>query len=115
MNLCTNALQAMEHGGLLTVVLDRAAVPERCALSHGTLAAGPYVRLAVSDTGSGIPSTVLERMFDPFFTTKGGGEGTGLGLSLVHRIVADFGGAIDVTTQARAGTTLTAGLPAARG
>src|SRR5258706_409821 len=113
MNLCTNALQAMEHGGLLTVVLDRAAVPERRALSHGTLAAGPYVRLAVSDTGSGIPSTVLERMFDPFFTTKGVGEGTGLGLSLVHGIVADFGGAIDVTTQGGAGTTFTEWLPAA--
>ncbi|HEX9431556.1 MAG TPA: PAS domain S-box protein [Burkholderiales bacterium] len=113
MNLCTNALQAMEHGGLLTVVLDRATVPERRALSHGTLAAGPYVRLAVSDTGSGIPSTVLERMFDPFFTTKGVGEGTGLGLSLVHGIVADFGGAIDVTTQAGAGTTFTVWLPAA--
>jgi signal transduction histidine kinase len=113
MNLCTNALQAMEHGGVLTVVLDRAAVPERSALSHGTLAAGPYVRLAVSDTGSGIPSTVLERMFDPFFTTKGVGEGTGLGLSLVHGIVSDFGGAIDVTTQAGAGTTFTVWLPAA--
>src|SRR6267142_444695 len=100
MNLCTNALQAMEHGGVLTVVLDRAAIPERRNLAHGTLSPGPHVRLAVSDTGSGIPPAVLERMFDPFFTTKGVGEGTGLGLSLVHGIVADFGGAIDVTTQA---------------
>ncbi len=113
MNLCTNALQAMEHGGVLMVVLDRGSVPERRLLSHGTLLPGPYVRLSVSDTGSGIPPAVLERMFDPFFTTKGVGDGTGLGLSLVHGIVADFGGAIDVTTQAGAGTTFTVWLPAA--
>src|SRR5258706_55275 len=92
MNLCTNALQAMEHAGALTVVLDRESVPEHRLLSHGTLSPGPYVRLSVSDTGSGIPPAVLERMFDPFFTTKGVGDGTGLGLSLVHGIVADFGG-----------------------
>jgi signal transduction histidine kinase/ActR/RegA family two-component response regulator len=111
MNLCTNALQAMAHGGVLTVVLDRVAVTERRTLSHGTLAPGPHVRLAVSDTGSGIPPAVLERMFDPFFTTKGVGEGTGLGLSLVHGIVADLGGAIDVATQPGAGTTFTVWLP----
>jgi signal transduction histidine kinase len=113
MNLCTNALQAMERGGVLTVVLDRASVPERRLLSHGTLSPGPYVRLSVGDTGSGIPPAVLERMFDPFFTTKGVGDGTGLGLSLVHGIVADFGGAIDVATQAGVGTTFTVWLPAA--
>src|SRR5712671_5040100 len=113
MNLCTNALQAMEHGGVLTVALEKVAVPERRLLSHGTLLPGPYVRLTVSDTGSGIPPAVLERMFDPFFTTKGVGDGTGLGLSLVHGIVADFGGAIDVATQVGTGTTFTIWLPAA--
>jgi len=69
------------------------------------------VRLSVSDTGSGIAPAVLERMFDPFFTTKAVGDGTGLGLSLVHGIVADFGGAIDVTTQAGVGTSFTVWLP----
>ena len=113
MNLYTNALQAMQDGGVLTVVLDRESVTERRLLSHGTLLPGPYVHLSVSDTGSGIPPAVLERMFDPFFTTKGIGDGTGLGLSLVHGIVADLGGAIDVTTQAGAGTTFTVWLPAA--
>jgi PAS domain S-box-containing protein len=113
MNLCTNALQAMERGGVLTVVLERDSVPERHLLSHGTLSPGPYVRLSVSDSGGGIPPAVLERMFDPFFTTKGVGDGTGLGLSLVHGIVADFGGAIDVATQAGVGTTFTVWLPAA--
>jgi signal transduction histidine kinase/CheY-like chemotaxis protein len=112
MNLCTNAVQAMERGGVLKVLLDRVAVHERRLLSHGTLLPGPHVRLSVSDTGSGIPPAVLERMFDPFFTTKRVGDGTGLGLALVHGIVADFGGAIDVATQPGVGTTFTVWLPA---
>jgi PAS domain S-box-containing protein len=111
MNLCTNALQAMENGGLLAVALDREDVAQDLRLSHGTLPAGDYVRLCVSDTGSGIPPHVLERMFDPFFTTKGAGKGTGLGLSLVHGIVADLGGAIDVNTAVGCGTTFTVWLP----
>jgi NO-binding membrane sensor protein with MHYT domain/nitrogen-specific signal transduction histidine kinase/ActR/RegA family two-component response regulator len=113
MNLCTNAVHAMAQGGVLTVVLECVAVGERRLLSHGTLRAGGYVRLSVSDTGSGIPPAVLERMFDPFFTTKRVGDGTGLGLALVHGIVADFGGMIDVTTQVGVGTTFTIWLPAA--
>ena len=111
MNLCTNAVQAMEFGGLLSVVLDRADVSEPRTLSRGSLARGPYVRLIVGDTGTGIPPAVLERMFDPFFTTKEVGEGTGLGLSLVHGIVTDLGGAIDVTTTAGAGTRFEIWLP----
>jgi signal transduction histidine kinase/ActR/RegA family two-component response regulator len=113
MNLCTNAVQAMAQGGVLTVTLDRVTVGERRLLSHATLSAGHYMRLTVSDTGSGIPPAVLERMFDPFFTTKRVGDGTGLGLALVHSIVADFSGAIDVETQIGAGTTFTIWLPAA--
>jgi signal transduction histidine kinase len=113
MNLCTNAWQAMTNGGVLEVVLDRAEVIDNRRLSHGNLAPGTYVRLCVSDTGSGIPRQVLERIFDPFFTTKGVGEGTGLGLSLVHGIVADLGGAIDVRTTEGHGTTFTIWLPTA--
>ena len=111
MNLCTNALQAMENGGVLEVTLDREEVAQSRRLSHGNLGPGAYVRLCVSDTGSGIPPHVLDRMFDPFFTTKGVGEGTGLGLSLVHGIVADLGGAIDVRTIVGRGTTFTIWLP----
>ena len=111
MNLFTNALQAMENGGLLSVALDREEVAQDMRLSHGTLSAGGYVRLCVSDTGSGIPPHVLERMFDPFFTTKGPGKGTGLGLSLVHGIVADLGGVIDVSTAVGCGTTFAIWLP----
>jgi signal transduction histidine kinase/CheY-like chemotaxis protein len=112
MNLCTNAVQAMDQGGVLTVALDRVTVGERRLLSQGTLSGGHYARLRVRDTGSGIPAAVLERMFDPFFTTKRVGDGTGLGLALVHGIVADFGGVIDVETQIGAGTTFTIWLPA---
>jgi len=114
MNLCTNAVHAMERAGVLTVVVERVALGGRRILSHGTLAAGgAYVRLLVRDTGGGIPPAVLKRMFDPFFTTKRVGDGTGLGLALVHGIVADFGGVIDVATQLGAGTTFTIWLPAA--
>jgi len=113
MNLCTNAVQAMQNGGLLSVDLDLIDVPEARRVSHGTLAPGPYVRLCVKDTGSGIPPPVLDRIFDPFFTTKGLGKGTGLGLSLVHGIVADLGGAIDVCTAIGTGTTFAVWLPSA--
>jgi nitrogen-specific signal transduction histidine kinase/CheY-like chemotaxis protein len=113
MNLCTNAVHAMDRAGVLTVVLDRATVGERRLLSQGTLCAGGYVRLLVSDTGGGIPPAVLKRMFDPFFTTKRVGDGTGLGLALVHGIVADLDGVIDVATQLGVGTTFTIWLPTA--
>jgi PAS domain S-box-containing protein len=112
MNLCTNALQAMQNGGVLEVALDRAKAGQERRLSHGNLAPGDYVRLCVSDTGSGIPPQVLDRMFDPFFTTKGTG-GTGLGLSLVHAIVGDLGGAIDVRTTVGRGTIFRIWLPTA--
>jgi PAS domain S-box-containing protein len=113
MNLCTNAMHAMSGGGVLTVVLDRAEVAAPRAVSHGALTARIYVRLIVSDTGSGIAPAVLERMFDPFFTTKAVGKGTGLGLSLVHGTVGDLGGAIDVATKSGEGTTFAIWLPLA--
>jgi CheY-like chemotaxis protein len=113
MNLCTNAVQAMELGGVLSIVLERAEVTDAVTLARGSLACGPYVRLMVSDTGTGIPPAVLERMFDPFFTTKDVGEGTGLGLSLVDGIVTDLGGAIDITTTVGVGTRFEIWLPVA--
>ena len=111
MNLCTNAIHAMEHGGVLDVSLDRVQVAERRPLSRGFVSPGAYVRLIVGDTGTGIPPAVMERMFDPFFTTKGVGEGTGLGLSLVHGIVAELGGAIGVETSAGKGSRFEIWLP----
>ena len=82
----------------------------RC-VSTGELASGSYVRLSVRDTGVGIAPHVLERMFDPFFTTKGVGVGTGLGLSLVHGIVTELGGGIDVQSAPGTGATFTVYLP----
>ena len=110
MNLCANAAQAMRSAGTLTVALD---VVEKSGTVAATSAipAGSYVRLCVHDTGSGMPPEVLERIFDPFFTTKGVGVGTGLGLSLVHGIVTDLGGGIDVESRPSAGSTFIVYLP----
>ncbi len=111
MNLCTNAVHAMEHGGVLSVLLERVDLTEARSVSRGTLVAGPYIRLVIGDTGIGIPPDVVERMFDPFFTTRGVGKGTGLGLSLVHGIVTDLGGAIDVKSAIGEGTSFEIWLP----
>jgi signal transduction histidine kinase len=111
MNLCTNAVHAMEHGGILNVLLERVDLGEARSVSRGTLSPGPYIRLVVADTGVGIPPDVVERMFDPFFTTRGVGKGTGLGLSLVHGIVTDLGGAIDVKSALGEGTRFEIWLP----
>jgi PAS domain S-box-containing protein len=111
MNLCTNAVHAMERGGTLTVLLERIRLTEGRSLSRGALSPRTYARLTIKDTGAGIPPELLERIFDPFFTTKDVGEGTGLGLSLVHGIVTDLGGAIDVKTTAGHGTSFEIWLP----
>jgi CheY-like chemotaxis protein len=81
------------------------------ALATGELPPGDYVRLMVCDQGQGIEPDALHRVFDPFFTTKGVGVGTGLGLSLVHGIVTDLGGGIEVTSVPGMSTTFTVWLP----
>jgi PAS domain S-box-containing protein len=111
MNLCTNAVHAMEQGGILSVSLERVDLTEAQLVSRGSLSPGPYIRLVIKDTGVGIEPDVLERIFDPFFTTRGVGKGTGLGLSLVHGIVTDLGGAIDVHSVIGKGTTFEIWLP----
>jgi len=111
MNLCTNAVQAMAGGGVLKVRLQRETLMAPRTLSRGALAPGDYVHLTVADTGAGIPPAILERIFDPFFTTKSVGEGTGLGLSVVHGIIADLGGGIDVSSTLGRGTTVSIWLP----
>jgi len=113
MNLCTNALQAMPQGGVLRVALEPVRLETPLSLSRARLAAGDYLRLTVSDSGTGIPAEFVDRIFDPFFTTKRVGEGTGLGLSLVHGIVVDLGGAIEVSTAPGKGTTFRIWLPRA--
>jgi signal transduction histidine kinase len=113
MNLCTNGAHAMKNHGTLHVRLDTVDIDEALALSHGSLAAGRYVRLAVTDTGSGIDAATLERIFEPFFTTKAVGQGTGLGLSTVHGIVTQYGGALNVGSQLGEGSTFQAYFPRA--
>jgi PAS domain S-box-containing protein len=107
MNLCSNAIHAMSAGGTLRVMLQTAHVSGERVLSHGTVQPGCYVQLIVQDSGSGMDRATLSRVFEPFFTTKEIGQGTGLGLSLVYAIVTDSGGAIDVKSAPRQGSTFT--------
>lgn len=111
LNLCANAVQAMRHGGRLDVTLDELRLAEPLTVLTTVLPAGPYLRLQVGDSGSGIAPELLRRIFDPFFTTKEVGVGTGLGLSLVHGIVGDLGGGIDVRSQPGRGACFTVYLP----
>jgi len=113
MNLATNAIQAMPSGGTLRVSLETVSVDAPRVATIGTIGAADYVVLQVADTGSGIAPEMLDRIFDPFFTTKDVGVGTGLGLSLVHGIVMDVGGAIDLTSAVGSGSTFTVYLPRA--
>jgi len=113
MNLATNAIQAMPSGGTLRVSLTTARADAARVATIGTIAATDYIVLEVADTGTGIPPAILDRIFDPFFTTKEVGVGTGLGLSLVHGIVMEVGGAIDVASTVGSGTTFTVYLPRA--
>ena len=113
MNLCNNAYQAMQTtGGRLTVQVANAEVDESFAKDHPRLKPGPYVKLTVSDTGEGIDSKTMQRIFEPFFSTRGVGEGTGLGLSVVHGITVGHGGDIIVESQPGLGSTFTVLLPA---
>jgi signal transduction histidine kinase len=107
MNLCTNALQAMPDGGRLSVRLHRLLATAPRVLSHSELAAGRYLVLAVSDQGRGITPDVMEHLFEPFFTTRSADAGTGLGLAVVHGVVADAGGAIDVQSAPGQGARFT--------
>jgi PAS domain S-box-containing protein len=110
-NLVTNAIQAMPTGGRLRVELTIEHVEAPRAATIGGREAIEYVVLTVADTGAGIAPEIVDRIFDPFFTTKEVGTGSGLGLSLVHGIVSDLGGAIDVASTLGAGSTFTVYLP----
>ena len=112
MNLCINAGYAMrEKGGVLEVKLKDVRIEEDGANEHPELNPGSYLELTISDTGDGIPALILDRIFDPFFTTKEKGEGTGMGLSVVHGIVGSYGGKIIVSSEPGKGSTFTVYLP----
>ena len=112
MNLCTNAFYAMrESGGILEVKLEQFEVDKDVIKTHPTLKESKYVRLVVSDNGVGMSKEIVERVFEPYFTTKDTGEGTGLGLSVVHGILAHHGGDISVYSEPGKGTTFNVYLP----
>ena len=109
MNLCTNAAQAMEEkGGILEInvndiMLDRTAMPD--------LKSGEYIEIKIKDTGMGISPQHIHSIFDPYFTTKSVGEGTGMGLAVVHGIVENYGGRITVDSRIGKGSCFTIYLP----
>jgi PAS domain S-box-containing protein len=112
MNLCTNAGHAMEKtGGTLTISLEDVRIDEDFAAGIPDAVPGCYQRLKIADTGCGMRNEVLEHIFEPFFTTKGEGEGTGLGLSVVHGIIKKFKGFILVDSIPGRGTAFQVYLP----
>jgi len=112
MNLCTNANHAMmKTGGVLDVRLDAVRVDQKLAEKIPNLKKGDYIRLSISDTGHGMDIKTKERIFEPFFTRKEVGSGSGLGLSVVHGIINNYGGAIVVDSTPGEGTTFSIYLP----
>jgi hypothetical protein len=112
MNLCVNARDAMEQGGVLTLRAQNALVSEEFARGQLGVTPGPYVHFQVTDTGVGIPETIREKIFEPFFTTKEVGKGTGLGLSTTLGIVKSHGGFLTLDTAPGRGTTFHIYFPA---
>jgi len=112
MNLCTNAEHAMrDKGGVLEVKLANVVLDQDFTAGHPDIEPGVYIKLTVSDSGHGIPSHALDRIFDPFFTTKDIGEGTGMGLAVVHGIVGSNGGTVTVSSDPGQGSTFRVYLP----
>ncbi|MGX1169591.1 PAS domain S-box-containing protein [Bradyrhizobium sp. USDA 372] len=113
LNLAINARDAMLDGGRLTLTTRNVVFGVREALAVGAGYAGDYVEIEITDTGTGIPQAILERIFDPFFSTKEVGKGTGLGLSMVFGFVKQSGGGIKVASEEGRGTIFTIYLPKA--
>ena len=113
LNLCVNARDAMPDGGKLSLVADNVELTGSEAEKIPDGKAGSYVSVSVSDTGTGMPPAVKAKIFEPFFTTKGAGQGTGLGLATVVRIVKSHGGFLRVESEVGQGTTFEVFIPCA--
>jgi CheY-like chemotaxis protein len=112
MNLCTNAGHAMqENGGILEVDLSKVEHNNAITSCYSDLESGSYLLLTISDTGNGMSPDVLEKIFAPFFTTKEKGQGTGMGLAVVHGIVKSYGGAIYAHSERGKGSSFNVFLP----
>jgi PAS domain S-box-containing protein len=112
LNLAVNGRNAMPSGGKLTIDTDNLVVDGAYFEPHPSLSPGVYVRLRVSDSGTGMTPDVLERAFEPFFSTKPQGEGSGLGLATVYGIISQAGGYVHIYSEPGTGTTVTVLLPA---
>lgn len=113
LNLAINARDAMDGRGKLTIELANAHLDDTYARSHDEVTPGQYVMLAVSDTGSGMSSEIIEKVFEPFFSTKAEGKGSGLGLSMVYGFVKQSGGHVKIYSEVGEGTTIKLYLPRA--
>ena len=114
-NLCVNARDAMPTGGRLLIETRNATLDAEEVANHSGLSAGEFVALAVTDTGSGIPPDMLDKVFEPFFTTKDIGKGTGLGLSMVYGFIKQSNGHIRIDSEVGRGTVFTLYLPRGEG
>ena len=115
MNLCSNATHAMADGGVLEVAVAAERIDAPRTVRTGEMPPGEYVRITVKDTGHGIATEVLDRIFEPFFTTKPAGHGTGLGLALVHSVVMEHKGFLEVASELGRGTAFTVWMPQTHG
>ncbi|GGN42007.1 hypothetical protein FHR83_003088 [Actinoplanes campanulatus] len=111
-NLAVNGRDAMPTGGRLTIDTAPVEVDIEHTAAQAGLSPGPYVRLRVSDTGTGMPREVIDKVFEPFYTTKPSGQGTGLGLATVYGIITQAGGTVQIYSEVGMGTTFTILLPA---
>ncbi|MEK6590266.1 MAG: ATP-binding protein, partial [Nitrospinota bacterium] len=112
MNLLVNAMDAMPDGGIITISTEFINLEKRDSHIHQVLNPGRYILMKVTDTGSGIPEEIKDKIFNPFFTTKGHGKGTGLGLAMVYGIIKEHRGIVNVKTKLGEGTTFEIYLPA---